>query len=512
MGKSIKAGVAHPIRVNSKADQFGIEAGFKLAYFNETTKEMTRVDDSFVELTEAVDDVSTHTSDDVVQGAKEVKINTVDGFTDYSTCKIAGNYYRINKVDVDNKILTLSKGLKGAVAKDSDVVLSGRTGTYSLDVTFPDVGPYTIHITNFEVGMDNQAIAIDVTAAGIDDVKDLLDVVKVEVDSIKEQVDTLDEEELNGISEKVTSLASELSAVHSIMKDSGDVYFEVTGDETAIITVDAELTGDTSGAEGVVQYSEYDSEDDVTRVTVQAVSGTFEVDETVNNGTDSTTGKITVIKNNVVNSVIEFVKEIQENLKEGGVTNLSNIGLNLTHMLNGDEKLEDDSDNPTAGKGLVNIFDGIQTNNSELKTAISDAKDSVETKVDDVNTAVTDARASIESKIGALVDEDNSDSLVSKVNAVKDVVDSNKGLLENETYGLAKLLDSLTNIGDLFKDGGDIEVRFDNIDQAISDVSSSISDVATAITDQTAHIDDKFATVMTELDAMKNVANYAVIA
>jgi len=503
MAGNIKAGIEHIMKVNTKADKMGLESGFSLKYFNDATKEMVSVSDAFFEFEDAIDDTSTTISGDHSVGETVFDVADAAGFGQGSSVKIGGNYYRI--VSVNDKTITLKKGLLTAVADGDSFELSGRTGTYGVPVTFPNPGNYTIHITNFAVGMDNEAAPVQVVAATVDDVKTLLDDVKTEVDSVKSQVDLLDEDEVNGLSEKLDSLAADMNAMHQIMKDSSDVYFELNGDETGIVKEGVELTGDNSGAKGTVQYVEYDSDADVTKVTVQSVSGTFEADETVNDGSNSTNGTISGLQNNVINSVIEYVEKIKELLNEdAGAAELLTINKDLKHIALGDDTLEDGSDNPTKGKGLAQIFDEITSTHSDV-TSIKDLAEDSTNGFAAIKTAVTDARSSIEGKIDALVDEDDDNSLISKVNAVKSVVDANKGLLEDGTNGLAAIMSGVNNISDLFADGGDIEVRIDAIDKALSDLD-------TAISDQTTHLDGKFDEVMNKLAAMEDTTKYSVFA
>ena len=126
------------------------------------------------------------------------------------------------------------------------------------------------------------------------------------------------------------------------------------------------------------------------------------------------------------------------------------------------------------------------------------------------NTALFERRtgvnfSSIESKIAAMNDEDDENSLISKVNAVKDVVDANEALLENDTYGLRKIKDKLNDLAALFEDGGDIEVRFDKIDDAISDLSTDIATLSS-------HMDDRFDEVLNKIDTFSRQTSYQTFA
>ena len=506
MAGTIKAGIEHIIKVNTKADKMGLETGFNLKYFNDNTKVMTAVTAPFFEFIENITPTSTTVVGAYSIGATIITVLSAAGFTAGSSVKIGGNFYRLVAVDGVANTVTLKQGLTTAVADTDPLDLSGRTGTYGVPVTFPNAGDYTVHITNYSVGMDNEAAPIHVASASVDDVKALLDVVNTDITSVKTQVDLLDEATLNGVSGQVTQLSTDLSAVHTLLKDSSDVYIEIAGNETAIIGQGETLTGTTSTATGIVQYVTYDATAGVTKVTLQSTTGTFVTGETVSDGTATTTGTITTTQNNVINSVIEFVKDIETLLKSGsGLEALKTINADIEAMVKGDALLSDGvTVNPTANKGLAQIFDELvlaHTDIADIKTIAHDATNGFVA----IKTSIVDARASIEGKIAALIDETDPLSLASKVNAIKTVVDSNAGLLTDATNGLAPIKAAIDNVSALFATGGTAILRFDSVDTALSNLD-------TAITAQTAHLDAKFNDVMTKLTTMNETTKYAVFA
>jgi len=149
MAGAIKAGVQHVMKVNTKADKMGLEAGFSLRYFDDQTKAMTTVNDAFFEFEDSITPTSTTVSGAYSVGDTVITLADVTGFSMGSCCKLGGNYYRVTEVDAGASTVTLKKGLSTAVADGDAFVLSGRTGTYGVPVTFPSAGNYTIHITNF---------------------------------------------------------------------------------------------------------------------------------------------------------------------------------------------------------------------------------------------------------------------------------------------------------------------------------------------------------------------------
>ena len=506
----IKAGVPHLIKVNTKADKMGYEAGFKLHYFNDATGEATIVDDSFEELQVTVDDVTTKISGDHSAGAKVIAVESVDGFSVGSTAKIGGVYYRVHGVDSDNNKLTLKRGLEGAVVDGDEVKLSGRTGTYGCYVTFPEPGSYTVHITNFSLGMDNVPAPVMVYEATVDDVDNLLKDVKTEVDSIKTQVDTLDEDKLNSVADSFGSLVNTIENIRDLVTDVTATVV-ITGDQTDNLDNGDIVKGKDSGALGNVLSATYNSDDDETTVSLDNVKGTFDVDNTEllrNDTTDTDLDKVKSVTygGGAVDSVLEFVKTLNEELENGatGLEAITTIGKDIKHLVNGDDTLEDGSDNPTAGKGLVQIFDELASTHDDV-AAIKDLAEDATNGFKAIRDAVDDAKSSIEGKIAALIDEDDEDSLASKINAVKSVVDANKGLLEDDNYGLSKIMDAANNLLDLFKDGGDIEVRFDDIDDALSDLNTKIDN-------SMSHIDDRFDDVMDAINGYADQTRFTVFA
>jgi len=514
MSDIIKAGVPHPVVVNSKADKLGFEAGFKMHYVNAATNAVTEIPaNSFSEIEKDITPTSTTLSGDHVAGAKTITVADVTGFGIGETVKISGVYYRVAAVDAGANTIELKRGLDGAVVDGTAVDLNGRTGSYVAMVTFPDAGDFTGHVSNPGLGMDNEAFPIRVGNATVEDVSDAIAALQVDLTAVKGQVDTLDEEELNGISEKVDVLSSNLEAVHTLIKDTSDVYVEISGDETGNIAEGDVLTGDTSAATGTVQYVVYDATNDVTKVTMQSTSGTFQTGETVNNGTTSTTGTIASTENNVVNSVIEFVEEIKELLgSESGLDTLKSINNDLEHMLKGDATLEDGSANPTAGKGLTQIFDEIVATHTDV-TAVKDLAEDALVGFSAIKTAVTDARTSIEGKLDALVDTNDADSLLSKLLNVESIVTANSALLTDSDYGLSKIKDGITALSDSVDlKSGQILTAIDGVNNSIDTLNTAVTQLSTDIADQTTHIDGKFDDVLNTLSDMNDTRVYTVFA
>jgi hypothetical protein len=221
------------------------------------------------------------------------------------------------------------------------------------------------------------------------------------------------------------------------------------------------------------------------------------------------------------NASLEVLKQLLEDINGNeGIEKLKTFVDNVELMLEGKEYVDTEGNTVAAddSKGLVEIYNAIAANGTSIadaNTAISDLSNqvsvfrtSVETKVDDVQAAVD-----------ALTDDTNADSLVSKINAVKTVVDANSDVLTDAGFGneaLKNLIDTLdTNLDALiadFADGGRLEVRFDTIDTAISDLDGALSTAKTEITDaitaQTTHLDGRLDDIDAALGNISGAQQY----
>ena len=501
-----KAGVEFEIFVDTAKDILGKPSGFSGKIISNADGSEVATS-SFTEVIETITAASTTLSAAASKDDRTISVDDISGFELGNTILLNGVFYVIMAIDTGANTFSLDHGLEGAAASGDTVDKRGNTGTYKASVTINNVGDYVVFVSNYELNMGHTSYPLTIEAATTDDVKQLLDSVASEVSSIKTQVDVLDEDSLNSLAGKIETVDSTVTNIKELLDDAQDVVLTLNGDETGILVVDATVTGDTSGATGVVTSSSYDSDADTTTIAVNNVDGTFVTGETLNDGTNSTTGTIQSIVNDIVNNVIDFVKKINEALTEGGssLEALKTINADIEAMLKGDDKLADGTtDNPTAGKGLIQIFDDLavaKDDVSEIRTLAEDAAYGFSA----IRTAVDNARISIESKIDALTDTDDENSLISKINAVKTVVDANKTTLEDSGFGLSAIKNALDNVAGLFADGGAIEVRIDDIDTALDQL-------ATAINDQTTHIDGRFDEVLGSIASLKNESKFSIFA
>jgi len=502
MGAIRKAGVPFYVKVDTQKDLIGKPTGFKLQVINDADGTATDLDATFNEVVKEIDAFSTTTSSSVAAGKTLIPVKDASGFALGDVAAIGGNYYYINAVDTSdssNNTVTLAKGLETAVDSAANVDKSGKTGIYKSEITIDKVGEYTVVVSNYAEGMENTAFTIEVEAANIDDVKSLLDQIKPEIDDIKSQVDELDETGLNSLVAKASDVQNTLSDIkHLVVDNISTLTFN--DDETDIFSVGDELTGKDSSAKGKITTIDYNSDSKATTITLDETVGIFNVNETVNNGTDDSHSGIATFVKSPVDSVMEFVAEINKALTDGGssLAVLKSFSADVEHMLKGDDKLEDSSANPTAGKGLAQIFDELVATHSELDSLNNLANDTTN-GFKAIRDALDDARSSIEGKIDALNDSSDNNSLASKLNAIKSVVDANESLLENDTYGLSALKDLLDS------DYNTIVSNISDLSNAVDAAKSSIEDL---INNQTAHIDDRFDDVVAKLNAMRAERRY----
>lgn len=365
--------------------------------------------------------------------------------------------------------------------------LTESAGTYQFPMTIPNPGDYTLLVSSTIAGFTNVASAFVVANASIDDVKAVVDDLLIKLTNVESQVNTLDEATVNNIANQVTAVQSAVNDIKQLINDSS-ITMAISGDETANLPVGTNITGDTSEATGTITSVSYDSNNDVTNVGVGSVTGTFQVDETVNNGTDSTAGTISVVNASPVDSVLEFVQALDAALKDGatGLSALKGYTDDIENMLSGAANLADGTESPFAGKGLIEIFDSIGVN----KTAI-----------DALATQLTDTQTYLENAINTA-----RDAILTDVAAVKAVVDANKAHLEDDGYGLSALkalLDGLseslsthdTDIKDILNDATNgleaihntINTRFDAVDASLATIDEKVDDIQ-ASTGSTAQV------------------------
>lgn len=364
----------------------------------------------------------------------------------------------------------------------SEVQVGGvGIGIYTCAITISSAGDYTVIAENSVDGMQNIAFPVEVTAAGIDDIKALIDALQTDVTNINTQVDLLDEAELNGISEQITAMNTTVNNINTLIEDDSIADLVVSGDETVLFVPAANVTGDTSGATGVVDSSSFDGTNTI--VVLTSSTGTFTVGETVNDGTNTTTGTVVGGGSNAINSVMEFVEAINNALTGGGsaLDVLAGYTDNLELMLEGKQYV--DTTGATVleadSYGLSEIYAKITANGVDIaaaNTALSDAT----TGLAAIKSAITTAQTSIEGKIDA-----QTTTIQTDIAAVQTVVDANKLTLEDSGYGLSALKTLLDNLS------SDISLGFIGVDGRFDTIDTTLTNISDAITNQTTHLDSR---------------------
>jgi len=392
----------------------------------------------------------------------------------------ADKFKVILRKNIDGSETTIVDGSDGAEVTELDSL----AGTYQFEMMIDEVGDYTLLVDADITAFNKVAAAFVVTSASIDDVKAVVDDSLVKIEAIKSQVDLLDEDGLNAIVDKTNSLQVTIENIRDLITDV-TATIKVSGDKTADVNNGDVLSGETTNALGNVVSSSYDSDNDVTAIVLDNVKGIFDVEtpENLYNG-DVDLGGISEVAygGGAVDSVMEFVKSLNAELTDGasGLEALATYSKDIEHILNGDDTLEDGSDNPTAGKGLVAIFnnvDGISDDIADLSSQLDSVKS-------DLSDAINSAKSDIQDS----------------VQAVKDVVDANKSLLEDDTYGLSALKDLVDqlstdlsddtkSITDILNDdtyglsalNDTITNRFDSVDSALVDVNAKLDNLGAIV-------------------------------
>jgi len=342
------------------------------------------------------------------------------------------------------------EGSNSAFTTVSGTFTEEYAGFYTVPVTINAPGSYLFRFESTDTRIGIHEGYVQVTNTSLDDLQTTIDNVASDLASVKTQVDLLDEATLNSLSGEIGTLQGTVDQVNKLMKDTTDQYVEVTGDETALLVNGVTITGSTSGATGAVYGNPtYDSVADVTKVTLTNTTGTYQIGETVTDGTTTSTGTITTTTTNIVNSVYEFVDQINKALLDGGssLDVLRAANRDIEHMLQGDATLEDGSANPTAGKGLNQIFDELVANHSDL-TALKALAEDTNVGFSALKAAIDTGITSISAQITALNDTSDPASLASKLNAINTIVTSNSNILGDASYGnqaIKSAIDSLAS-------------------------------------------------------------------
>jgi hypothetical protein len=394
-------------------------------------------------------------------------------------------------------------------ASGTEIVVSGSfvesvdiPGLYfSPDVTVASAGDYTFNIANSVDGLGNVSVPVVVVSATVDDVKVALDAAQTDITAIRDTTDLLNTAELEGISEKITEVQTTVNSVNDlIVNKTANLTFSGV-DETANLVVGDDVLGNTSGAIGKVVSSVFGTD---TVVGIESVVGTFEAGETIT-GT-GTSGAVSSVANGnaAVDSVMEFVSEINAALENGasGLSALAEFTDNLELMLEGKAYTDTNgvSVSESDSKGLSEIFAEIVANGVDIGTAQTSITN-VGIAVGTLQTSVDDGFIAIEASVAAF-----KLSVEGKVDDVKTVVDANSVTLSSGVHGnaaLKSLLDTLTTNLGLVDDDADaiiatladgtfglsaIKTLLNTMDGKLDSIEGKVDDLVTSVGSSTAKV------------------------
>lgn len=384
------------------------------------------------------------------------------------------------------------EGTTGAFTPIAGVFTEEYAGFYTIPLTINTPGSYLIKFVSTDTRIGNHEGYVQVANTSLDDIQTAIDNVQADMTAVKTQVDTLDEVELNHLHEELAAMSATVSTMNTLLNDTTDTYFELAGDQTLVVTAGDAVVGGTSGSTGTVQSAVYDSTTDVTKVITTGTVGTFVNGETITSGGAAVTGVITASAKNVVNSVYEFITQINESLLSGGssLSILRDFSLDVEHMLNGDALFENGTANPTSGKGLVAIFNEITATHSDL-TALKALAEDATVGFAAIKNAITAGETSIIAKIDALNNLTDPNSLASRLVTINTIVTNNSGVLTNATYGNAALKDAIVALSTGSTGGTD------SIIAILEDATNGLAAIKTAIMDKLGLMDTKLDTIIT---------------
>jgi len=339
---------------------------------------------------------------------------------------------------------------------------------FSPTVTIPAVGDYTVNIVNTTDGLGNISSPVVVAAATIDDVDTAITNLRTVADTIAADVNGLNGTTLDGIR---TSLAD----IKTLINDTTDGVVTIAGTAGVTLVSAMTVTGGTSGATATVTSSSYDGTN--TTILLSNVTGTFVAGENLLDSTSAVIGVIGTYTFNTVNSVLEFVSQLDAALANGGsgLAALAGYTDDIENMLTGTRLLADgvtanpfyDATNPGVAKesSITAALATIQTDIANAQTAIvanSDAnKNTLATAIAAVQTVVDANSASLSSAVSGLP------ALKTLIDTLQTSVNSgNTNVLaeiNNATYGLAAIETKLVTM-----DG-----KLDTIVSTVSNISGT---------------------------------------
>jgi hypothetical protein len=194
MAATWKVNAYHPIAIDlGKDDIYGLDGDTFEAYYLDKDGNVVNLPT----LSEAIKPIdspaSAKATEDVAAGSVDIPVDDASGFSKGMVINVDGTsyYYYIEKVDTDNKILTVRKPLEAQISSDTTLNQVGNTGIYGTKFKFTESGEYFVIINNHSIDLMNRGVKIKVVQHSEEDIYD-------KVEQLKDKVDALRRDNLEG--------------------------------------------------------------------------------------------------------------------------------------------------------------------------------------------------------------------------------------------------------------------------------------------------------------------------
>jgi hypothetical protein len=214
---------------------------------------------------------------------------------------------------------------------------------FSSTITVANPGDYTFKITNTTDGLGNVSMPVIVTNASLDDIYNAVDTVEGTLATIAADVANIDGDSIAAVQTSISGLQRTVESIQDLINNKSATITFTGTDETSNLVVGETVTGQTSGALGYVTSSTFGTD---TVVELTGVVGTFQTGEEISGTGTTTSGVDSVVESNTtIDSVMEFVNQIDAALQDGatGLAALEGFTDDIENMLTGTEFLSDGS-------------------------------------------------------------------------------------------------------------------------------------------------------------------------
>jgi len=322
-------------------------------------------------------------------------------------------------------------------------------GTYTTPLTLSIVGDYIVIIESTDPKIENLEGNVIVTSASIDDVNNAVTALQSDMTAVKTQVDLLDEASVNNLSASLAGVSDTVNNINKLMNDSSNNFNLLYYSSTPVVTGDViqGANGETANVTSVTYLPATATHPALQQIYFDTISGgasDFGADVSIVGNSNQQNQTYGFNTGNPLNSVLEFTSAINDALTTGtsSLSVLSGYTDNLELMLEG--KAYTDT---TGAAVLAADSYGL----SEIYNAIS-AQGGDTTLINNLQVSIDSFKLSVETKIDANTVLLN--TLTSKVDAAKLVVDANKLTLEDAGFGLSALSTQLTTINNNLSTAG----------------------------------------------------------